>query len=140
LLGTWNPFHCSETIKIEGNRITKLTTGWSNVLGIFPGSYKVQIANRADGFMMIGLAPNTTDKGMKMINKLANSAYNLEGENSEKCGYYLYTSDLSLWAHDINRQDYGSNYHDLNQSNGQLTDGQIIEGMIQVRGGFNCKI
>jgi len=70
--------------------------------------------------MMIGLAPNTTL---------------IDGENSEKSGYYLYTSDCSLWAEGISRRDYGSPFLEQREKEsnkvGQL-DSETIEVIYEV--------
>jgi hypothetical protein len=81
----WNRNHCSKDIRLdEGMLATKINTcSWANVVGNFPGSYKIKIENIASNFMMIGLAPNTTA---------------VDAENSETCGFYIYSSDSSLWS------------------------------------------
>jgi len=89
----WNMYHCSKNIIIDGNMITQgPDSKWSNVIGLRPGSYHVDVTDLAGNFIMIGLAPNTTE---------------IDEENSEKCGYYIYTSDLSLWSKKDNRRKYG---------------------------------
>jgi len=82
---SWDLTACSDSILINGDKITKNTgsVDWNaNIRGSHQGSYKLKLLTRGNGHV-IGLAPNTTNKN---------------GLNYSTCGWYYYVSNGTLYS------------------------------------------
>lgn len=130
--GYWDPQHCSRNISITGDsKVTKLTSGgWANVLGLYPGSYKCRIYEIGGNYMMIGLASRNTKP---------------DGENSETCGFYVYSSDASLWSEraEDRRRPYGEPKKAKKMESGSIVEVLLENGNTTIRyiiNGTDCGI
>jgi len=83
----WDLTSCGTNILVNGDTITKNigVYGWNaNIRGSRPGYFKLKLLKRGpNGYVMIGLAPNTTNKN---------------GLNYATCGWYYYVNSGGLYS------------------------------------------
>jgi len=83
----WDLTSCGTNILVNGDTITKNIggNGWNaNIRGSRPGYFKLKLLKRGpNGYVMIGLAPNTTNKN---------------GLNYATCGWYYLVHNGGLYS------------------------------------------